>query len=115
MVTSDRTPDSSSGSTDGGQNTNDDGELEPEVLADALADAGAEIGQTGHEMRLRADALHEQCQDVAEALRAGKVSASEVDGLVAEAIEAVGDVEAWSGEVFEVLVQCEEVRASSGE
>jgi hypothetical protein len=102
--------------TDGGQNDDQpaDATLDPDALADSLSAVGSEIGQTGHEVSLRGDALLDQCEDVAEALRENpdSVSSEEVDALVAEAIEGVGDVEQWAAELFAVLSAAEELRAS---
>jgi hypothetical protein len=101
---------------DGGQNDDQtaDATLAPDALADSLSAVGSEIGQTGHEMSLRGDALLDQCEDVAELLRENpdSVSSDEVDALVAEAIEGVGDVEQWAAELFAVLSAAEELRAS---
>jgi L-lactate utilization protein LutC len=113
MKNSDVNPDSSSGSTDGGQSDDQPATLAPEEIADALAESGANAGQHGHEMSVRGDALYEQCQGVAAALRADpeNLSREELDTLAAEAIEAVGDIEAWSTQLFEILSKVEEARA----
>jgi hypothetical protein len=116
MSNSNPNPDRSSGTTDGGENTDhsDDATLDPDALADSLSEIGSDVGQTGHEMSLRGDALLDQCEDIAETLRENPeaLSASEVDALVAEAIEGVGDVEQWAAELFAVLSAAEELRAS---
>jgi hypothetical protein len=102
--------------TDGGQNDDQpaDATLAPDALADSLSEVGSEIGQTGHEVSLRGDALLDQCEDIAELLRENpdSVSSDEVDALVAEAIEGVGDVEQWASELFAMLSAAEELRAS---
>jgi pyridoxine 5'-phosphate synthase PdxJ len=97
MKHSDVNPDSSSGTSSDAQNATTDGGLDTDALADTLAEVGVEIGQTGHEMSLRGDALQEQCQEVAEALRDedSELSDEELSGLMAEAIEAVGDVDSY--------------------
>jgi hypothetical protein len=118
MTNSDVNPDSSSGSTDGGQDGNrsdaDDATLDPDALADSLAAVGSDVGQTGHEVSLRGDALLDQCAEIAETLRENPdaLSGEEIDALVAEAIEGVGDVEAWASGLFDVLSAAEEARAS---
>jgi hypothetical protein len=119
MNASDTDPDSSSGSTDDGQ-TNDqpanDGqpELTRGEIADALAGSGANVGQHGETMHTRSDALYEQCQEIASLHRGDPETLSEeqLDALATEAIEAVGDIEALAGDVFEILSTVEEARAT---
>jgi L-lactate utilization protein LutC len=121
MQDSDPNPDSSSGSTDGGQNDrqnhgqNDDqpATLARGDIADALAESGANAGQHGETMHTRSDALYEQCQEIASLLRADPetLSGEQLDALATEAIEAVGDIETLAGDVFEILSTVEEARA----
>jgi hypothetical protein len=114
MTDSDTNPDSSSGSTDGGQNDDQPATLPAEAIADALAETGADAGQHGHETSVRGDALYEQSQAVATQLRADpeELSREQLDALTTEAIEAVGDIEALAGDVFEILSKVEEARAT---
>jgi hypothetical protein len=126
MNASDTNPDRSSGSTDGEQNddyhlAHDGGDahddqpatLSREEIADALAGSGANVSQHGDAMGRRGDALYEQCQEIAAMLRADpdELSREQLDALATEAIEAVGDIETLSGELFEILSKVEEARA----
>jgi hypothetical protein len=98
---------------DGGQTDDQsDQQRDTDALADAFAGASAEIQQAGETVELRGEALGEQCADVAQWLREGEdVPDEHVDAIVTEALEAVGDVEAWSSAVFEVLSAAEALRA----
>jgi hypothetical protein len=107
-------------STDGGDSNddfnsndpNDDPHLSPEEIAYTLADAAADVSQHGEGLKRRSDALHDQSRDLAAQLRENPdaLDRDELDALVAEAIEAVGDIEELAGETFAVLTAAEEAR-----
>jgi hypothetical protein len=120
MSNSNGNRDRSSGTEDGGQNDDHHDASDTESLdaiTEALADAGADAGQTGHEISLRGDALHEQCTVITDQLPADAdpddIPTEELDALVTEALEAVGDIEQWSAAVQAVLTQAEALRATA--